>query len=315
MAIRSVCSSVGVWSSRLLIVSALTVLSVHVCSGQAAASSLPPSSSPAPAEIEKATGGTQKLALGPLLPSADGPQFVAVSIHAVDMKQDTTGYGGWGTGMHVRMHNETPEMLVWDATGISNPARIIGLPDWAKGPKGGQKYDLQGATDAKIDHLPDAQFRNMVLSILTSRFGLKAHMEMRDQAVWKLAIAKGGLKHVGPPEKREQKDFCWRAGRPGYMKSYDCTLADLADELGVVDDLEVVDATGDANRHAFELNFDYSANVFLVNGYRIQQTPKTDAPYPGLYSALPEQLGLKLVKGTAQVPVVVIDHIEPPTEN
>ena len=99
------------------------------------------------------------------------------------------------------------------------------------------------------------------------------------------------------------------------MKSYDCTLADLADELGVVDDLEVVDATGDANRHAFELNFDYSANVFLVNGYRIQQTPKTDAPYPGLYSALPEQLGLKLVKGTAQVPVVVIDHIEPPTEN
>lgn len=309
------CLSVGVWSSRLLIASALTVLPVHVFSGQAAVSSLPPSSSSAPSEAGKVAEVAQKLALGPLLPSADGPQFVAVSIRAVDMKQDTTGYGGRWTGMHMIMHNQTPEMLLWDATGIGNPARIIGLPDWAKGPKGGQKYDLQGATDAGIDHLPDAQFRNLVLSILTSRFGLKAHVEMREQAVWKLTVAKGGLKQVGPAAKRELKDYCWRAGRPGYMKSYDCTFADLADELGVVDDLQVMDATGDSNRHSFELNFDYTANVFLVNGYRIEQPHKTDAQYPGLYSALPEQLGLKLVKGKAQMPVVVIDHIEPPTEN
>jgi uncharacterized protein (TIGR03435 family) len=217
--------------------------------------------------------------------------------------------------MHVTMHNQTPEMLIWDATGIANPARIIGLPDWAKGPHGGQKYDLQGATDAGIDHLTDAQFKSLVLSILTSRFGLKAHVEMREVPVWKLTIAKGGLKQVGPPEKRELKEYCWRAGRPGYMKSYDCTLADLADQLGEVDDLQVIDATGDPNPHSFELNFDYSANLFLVNGYRIERSHTTDAPYPGLYTALPEQLGLKLVKGTAQMPVVVIDRIEPPSEN
>ena len=138
---------------------------------------------------------------------------------------------------------------------------------------------------------------------------------MRDQPVWKLTIAKGGLKHVGPPEKQEFNNVCWSAGRPGHIKSHDCTLADLANELGVVDDLQVVDATGDPSRHAFELKFDYTANVFLVNGYRIEQPHKTDAPYPGLYSALPDQLGLKLVKGSAQVPVVVIDKIEPPTEN
>lgn len=64
------------------------------------------------------------------------------------------------------------------------------------------------------------------------------------------------------------------------------------------------------------MNFDYTANVFLSNGYRIEQTHKTDAPYPGLYTALlAEQLGLRLVKGTMQMPVVVIDHIEPPNEN
>jgi uncharacterized protein (TIGR03435 family) len=217
--------------------------------------------------------------------------------------------------MHMSLHNETPEMLLWNATGVSNPARIIGLPDWAKAAKGGQKYDLQGATDAKVDDLPDAQSRNMLLSILTSRFGLKAHVEMRDQPVWKLILAKGGPKHVDPPEKREFEKFCWSAGRPGYMKSHDCTLADLANKLGVVDDLEVIDATGDPNRHAFQLHFDYTANVFLSGGYRIEQPHAMDAPYPGLYSALPEQLGLKLVKGTARVPVVVIDHIGPPTEN
>ena len=190
-----------------------------------------------------------------------------------------------------------------------------GIARLGESPKGGQKYDLQGATETTVDALPDPQQRNMVLSILTSRFGLKAHVEMRDQPVWKLVIAKSGPKHIGPPEKEKFKNACWRSGRPGHMQSYDCTFADLAHELRAVDDLEVVDATGDPDRHAFELNFDYSANVFLVNGYRIEQPHKTDAPYPGLYSALPEQLGLKLVKGTARVPVVVIDHIEPPTEN
>ena len=252
---------------------------------------------------------------GPLLPSAGGPQFVALSIHAVDMKQDTTGYGERWAGMHMTMHNQTPEMLVWDATGISNPSRIIGLPDWAKGATGSQKYDLQGATDAGIDHLPDAHYKSLVLSILTSRFGLKAHLEMREVPVWKLVVAKGGLKEVGPPEKRELKEYCWRAGRPGSMKSYDCTFADLAQELGEVDDVQVVDATGDSNRHSFELKFDYTANVFLVNGYRIQRPHATDAPYAGLFSALPEELGLRLVKGTARLPVVVIDHIERPSEN
>lgn len=240
---------------------------------------------------------------------------MAVSIRAVDMKQDTSGYGQHWNGTHMQMHNQTPEMLVWDATGISNSARVIGLPNRAKASAGGQKYDLQGATDANLDDLPVAQYRNLVLSILTSRFGLKAHMEVRDEPVWKLTVAKGGVKHVGTPVKREFKDFCWGVGRPGYMKSYDCTFADLADYLKEVDDLEVVDATSDSKPHAFELSFDYTANVFTVNGYRIAQPHQADEQYPGLYSALPEQLGLKLVRGTAQLLVVVIDHIDPPSAN
>ena len=204
--------SVGAWSSHVLRASALTFLALHVCSGRSAASSLSPSSSSSSSEIAEAADGAETLIPGPLLPTANGPQFVAVSIHAVDMNQDTSGYGGQWTGMHMSMHNETPEMLLWQATGISNPARIIGLPDWAKAAKGGQKYDLQGATDFKVDDLPHAQFKNMVLSILTSRFSLKAHVEMRDQPVWRLTMAKGGLKHVDPPEKQEFKNACWSAG-------------------------------------------------------------------------------------------------------
>ena len=306
---------VCVWIRRLLIAGALTTVAVPVSSSQITPPGPPPSSSSALPGLAEAADGTQKLALEPLLPSADGPQFVAVSIRAVDMKQDTSGYGEKWTGTHMHMHNQTPEMLVWDATGLSDPARIIGLPNRAKASEGGQKYDLEGATDAKLDDLPVAQYRNLVLSILTSRFGLKAHMEMRDETVWKLTVAKGGLKHVGTAAKRQFKDFCWAAGRPGYIKSYDCTFADLADDLGNVDDLQVIDATEDPNHYAFELNFDYTANVFRVNGYRIALPHQADAQYPGLYSALPEQLGLKLVKGKAHLPVVVIDHIEPPTEN
>ncbi len=308
-------SNVDLWIQRLLIAAVSTALAAPVCSSQAGPASPPPSSVSALSGIANAGGGTQKLAFEPLLPSADGPQFVAVSIRPVDMKQDTSGYGEHWAGMHMEMHNQTPEMLVWDATGISNPARVIGLPNRAKASAGGQKYDLQSAADAKLDNLTVAQYRNLVLSILTSRFGLKAHMEMRDEPVWKLTVAKGGLKHVGTPVKREFKDFCWGVGRPGYMKSYDCTFANLADSLGEVDDFEVVDATANSNPHAFELKFDYTANVFTVHGYRNAQPPRADAQYPELYSALPEQLGLKLVKGIAQLLVVVIDHIDGPTEN
>lgn len=256
-----------------------------------------------------------KLALGPLVPSPDGPRFEAVSIRSVDMKQDTTGYGGRYAGTHMRLHNVTPEMLLWYATGFSNSTQIEGIPAWASGPKGAQKYDVEGAAEVNLDALTDAQKNNMLLDILMSRFHLVAHVELRDEPVWKLTLAKDGLKQVGTPEKRVQAPYCWAPGRPGFMKSYDCTFADLARNLGVVDDLQVVDVTGDPSRHAFTLNFDYSANTFIVNGYRIARQPATDAPYPGLYSALPEQLGLRLIKGKVQSPVVVIDRLEPPTAN
>jgi uncharacterized protein (TIGR03435 family) len=245
----------------------------------------------------------------------DASYFDVISIHPVDMTKDTSGYGGNYKPGVFRGFQLTPAMLVWAATGVSNPARIKGMPDWATH----AKYNI----DAKVikgetpSTAPINDQKAMELSILTSRFHFVSHYETAEIPVFALVVAKGGIKMSTqpPPDAHAPDGFCWRAGHPGYLKSDGCTMSDLAKALNIVDDHQVLDRTGLAGHYYFELDFDHDATSSLINGYRFAVRQTDNATWPSLYQALPDQLGLKLKPIKAPMPILVIDHIEPPTEN
>lgn len=157
----------------------------------------------------------------------------------------------------------------------------------------------------------------MELSILTSRFHFVSHYETADTPVFALVVAKHGIKMSTqpPPDAHAPNGFCWRAGHPGYLKSDGCTMSDLAHALNIVDDRKVLDKTGLNGHYYFQLDFDDNATASLSNGHRFPARQTDNPTLPSLYQALPEQLGLQLKPTKAPMPILVIDHIEPPTEN
>jgi len=245
------------------------------------------------------------------------PQFVAISIHP--LKEDTTSYGGGFFGTTYRAHAYTTQMLIWEATGIDDSARIKGMPKWASE----TKYDTEATVDVSdrdiFSHLNKSQRRAMVLSILSTRFHFAFHYEDAELPVLDLVVAKGGTIHMTPyvveDTPHPHPECLWAESRPDYRRAEGCGMKDLANTLNQIDGFEVIDQTGLSGRYSFDLHFDDTATSSWVNGHRFAATNKENAEWPSLYSALPGQLGLKLTKGKAALPVLVIDSINPPTEN
>lgn len=249
--------------------------------------------------------------------TAEMPHYDVVSIRPVDMTKDTSGVGlvfhpGQFWGFQV-----TPSMLIWAATGITDLHRIKGLPDWASK----IKYTIDAKVtgdEAKSLSLDNRTKQALLLSILTSRFQYSGHYERAESPVLALVVANGGVKHMTPHTAgfTSPSGSCWSGeSRPGYRKAEGCRMADLVANLDVVDDRQVLNQTGLTGRYDFELHFDSLATSFLVNGWTTPVTHDPNAEWPSIYEALQEQLGLKLKPTKAELPVLVVDHLEFPTEN
>jgi uncharacterized protein (TIGR03435 family) len=98
------------------------------------------------------------------------------------------------------------------------------------------------------------------------------------------------------------------------------TIANLCSQLNLVMDREVIDRTGTAGR--FDIHLDVTPDDLqpkFVAGRVIDQQPQVQTENadagPSISAALQQQLGLKLEKGRGPVPVLVVDHIERPSEN
>jgi uncharacterized protein (TIGR03435 family) len=245
------------------------------------------------------------------------PQFIAISIHP--LKEDDTGWGGSFRGTTYRAHAYNAQMLIWEATGIHNPNRIKGMPAWAAGTKYDIEAKIDGSTGDSFNHLTRADVKALRLSILAARFNFAYHYETSDFPVLDLVIAKGGIKNMTPyvAEKSLHPELpCyWPKGTWDYIHAEGCTMKDLAKKIDDVDDFEVIDQTNLPGRYTFDLHYDSTASSWWVDGYRIPATYKENAEWPSIYSALTGQLGLKLIKGKASLPTLVIDSISPPTEN
>ena len=153
-------------------------------------------------------------------------------------------------------------------------------------------------------------FRQMMQGLLSDRFKLITHFESKDLPVYALVPAKEGpkLKDAGPPQN--PTDMSLHGGGSGLITAQHITMPfvaqHLSDRLGRL----VIDKTGLTGYYDFKL--EWTPDETEGNGV---PPPPADRTGPSLYTAIQEQLGLKLETQKAPVKILVIDRAEKASEN
>jgi uncharacterized protein (TIGR03435 family) len=205
------------------------------------------------------------------------------------------------SGRHVTIENETVAKMMLIGYGVQKD-QVIGLPDWART----AGWDIDGVTD--VEGEPDLkQFQTMVRKILEERFALTLHHEQREMEVLALRVAKGGPKLAAAtgdadalPDRVDRRSAGQLASTFKNTSMHDFVLM----ALGAMDH-PVVDQTGLAGKYDFQLTWNDDDSVAATD---------TNAA-PGIFTAVQEQLGLKLEATKAPADVLVIDKVERPGAN
>jgi len=162
--------------------------------------------------------------------------------------------------------------------------------------------------------------RLMVQTLLAERFQLRVHLETKQLPGYSLVVAKNG-----PRLKESVRDDCPSpAGTCGGVYNFGggisprevgerASMAQLAQELSTVLGRTVQDNTGLAGLYDFTLAWRPDENQPGVGGGRVPYAG--DANAPSLFEAVQDQLRLKLEANRVPVEILVIDHVEMPSEN
>lgn len=176
-------------------------------------------------------------------------------------------------------------------------AQVVGGPGWVRS----EQYDVIGKAEGEATRSVE-QFRPMLQALLADRFKLAMHREMRELPVYVLALGKNGPKMVavdgadpGPMSS---------SGTPGHLSAPKLSMARLAGFLTGMPELRnlVLDETGLTGTYTFNLEWS-------------PENGRAPSGGPSLFTALQEQLGLKVESGKRPVEHLVIDHVEKPSEN
>jgi uncharacterized protein (TIGR03435 family) len=225
----------------------------------------------------------------------------------------------------VRLSNLPLQDLIVQAYGLVLNDQIVGLPKWANS----ERFDIEAKVAsghiAAFRRLSLDQVRSMGRPILTDRFKFAGHEEKRVLPLYALVVAKDGSK-LKPSTLSAQDGDGGGVARAGVIQMHHASNANGAtpslNELtarGVTLDRlasalsqqglgrVVLDNTGLTDRYDFKLTW--------ASDSVAADTNSTDSSGPSIFTAVSEQLGLKLEPQKGPVPVLVIDHIESPSLN
>jgi uncharacterized protein (TIGR03435 family) len=179
--------------------------------------------------------------------------------------------------------------LVQTAYGVQD-YQVSGGPPWVET----ELFEVDGRPAGPTPH---DQIMLMLQTLLTDRFQLAIHRDIKEVPIYSLVAAKNG------PKLQEVKDKNRIGGMStgrGMLRGQ-MTTTDLARYLSSSAGRPVIDKTGLVA--GFEINLQWSAD----------NSP--DASGPSLFTAVQEQLGLKMEPGKGSVETLVIDHAEKPSAN
>ncbi len=221
---------------------------------------------------------------------AQPPAFEVASIKPVppdagkmDIRRDPAG--------GIVLANANLRTLVMMAYNLQ-PFQLSGGPPWLRS----RRFDVSAKAPAGA---AKSQTWVMLQTLLADRFQLAVHKETHELPIYELVIAKGGLK-IQPAHRAPNPAEDFIQTFAGRMKARMVQMSGLALVLSSNLGRQVVDRTGLDSRYDFELNF-------AVND--------SDTDHASIFTALQEQLGVRLEASKGPVTVLVIDHAELPTAN
>lgn len=198
-------------------------------------------------------------------------------------------------------------------------APVVGAPDWATN----TFYNIQArsdeATDARLAKLTDNEVRlekrNAIRVLLAERLNLKTHLETRNSAIYNLVLGKGGNKMQAvpmPPPTANGEALA--APPPADVKAHgsqhglefvgsNASMRAICGALSSMVEAPVVDKTGLTGSYNYTLQFGREWSARDPEGW------------PSIFTAVQEQLGLKLEAVHESVPNLIVDTIAKPTEN
>ena len=189
--------------------------------------------------------------------------------------------------------------------------QILDGPPWLET----DKFDIAAQPDIP-GTFNDKQLKSMVQKLLADRFQLKFHKDTKELSAYVLTVSKTGSKlkkSEGDPSGLPALFF----RQLGVLTVTNATMSDFSHLMqAAVLDRPVVDQTGLEGRWDFLLKWTPDESQFAGMGIKVP--PPTDAAAdapPPLFTAIQEQIGLKLEAGKAPVPVLVLDHVEKPSGN
>ena len=193
-------------------------------------------------------------------------------------------------GERVAIEAATVKDLIALAYGVRD-FQISGAPSWADS----ERYELVGKAEAGYGDVTMAKLAPLLKDALADRFALKLHREKKDMVHYRLVIAKGGSRlkaNMGAPGPEGRSG----AGRMSYRK---ISVAVLVSQLAEATGRPVIDGTG--------LQGDYDVEMTWTPDGAL---PAADAPAgPTIFTALEEQLGLKLESEKGPVEILVVDNV------
>ncbi len=215
---------------------------------------------------------------------------------------------GRGGGNLFTTTNTTLNDLMTFAYGV-HVTQILSGPSWLAS----ERFDVMGKPEQA--GIPNAtQLRTMVRKLLVERFSLAFHNEKRELSAYTITVAKNGPKLAKNESGGILPGFGGRG--PGAIGVRNTTMAEFADFLQArVLERPVVDQTGLSGRFDFTLEWRPETLQSAATGPNAQQLPPEVESRPNLFTAIQEQIGLKLEAGRVPVDVFVIDRVQKPSEN
>ena len=239
-------------------------------------------------------------------------EVASVRVHDPNDSKEKNNYQAYPGGRFTSS-NASLWMLIHYAFQLQ-PYQITGIPGWIKS----EHYDVDAKPAEAHPNFDDIPL--MLQGVLEDRFQLKYHWETREQRVYDLVVIKPGklstsiLKGDCPPPFSNPdwlpKDApCGGlANSPGHTKGYNLTASELAGSLSWLLSKPISDKTNLAGRYDVELQW-------TPESIEMGSDASSEQEAPNIFTAIQEQLGLKLQQAKGPVRVFVIDHVEKPSDN
>jgi uncharacterized protein (TIGR03435 family) len=205
------------------------------------------------------------------------------------------------------------KMLIMEAFDVRAFQVSFG-PGWMSA----DRWDIETKTEGVQGQLPIGQTLKMLQALITERFHLEVHHETKQMTIYALVVGKNGSKltpHTGePPQPTDRLRV-----RSGSISAKQIGIAALARQLTLQLGRQVIDKTGLTDKYDFKLEWSPDPgqggpeSIGLPPDARLP--PPAESNGPSIFTAVQEQLGLRLDAQKGPVDIIVIDRAERPDEN